>query len=488
MLAAATAALAGGHLLIEDVPGVGKTVLARALATSLGAELSRVQGHPDLLPSDITGVSVYTPDTGSWEFRPGPVFAHVVLVDELNRTPPRTQSALLETMEERQVSVDGAVVAPPAAPPGDRHPEPAARSGAPSRSSRASSTASPSPRRSGIPTPRTRRSSSLHAGGQVRPRRPAAGLHTGGVAPRAARHRVGAGAAGGRRVRGGAVPGQPDGARGASRREPPRRHLAASASAQARAVLSSRGYVVPDDVKAVAVGLSGPPPAHGRGRRQHRTGGRPGPPAPRDDARTTAVNLPGATGAARGADRRRRRHRRPVVAGRPQRRRRVGAAAGGRRLRHAPHRRGRTVAGRRPRPHRGAPRSGRRLRRAPGGPARRCLDPAPRAPGGAAGPRGLRRPGPADAAPRPTSITVVPERHGVLGAVTVDIASAAPFALQWWTRRVAGPAALRAPRGTPPRAARAAAHGAAGGGVRRGAASGPVPTPASPRGPPLRAR
>ncbi len=104
---AAVAALSGGHLLIEDVPGVGKTVLARALATSLGAELSRVQGHPDLLPSDITGVSVFMPDTGSWDFRPGPVFAHVVLVDELNRTPPRTQSALLETMEERQVSVDG---------------------------------------------------------------------------------------------------------------------------------------------------------------------------------------------------------------------------------------------------------------------------------------------------------------------------------------------------------------------------------------------
>jgi MoxR-like ATPase len=105
---AAVAALSGGHLLIEDVPGVGKTVLARALATSLGADLSRVQGHPDLLPSDITGISVYTPDTGHWDFRRGPVFAHVVLVDELNRTPPRTQSALLETMEERQVTVDGA--------------------------------------------------------------------------------------------------------------------------------------------------------------------------------------------------------------------------------------------------------------------------------------------------------------------------------------------------------------------------------------------
>jgi MoxR-like ATPase len=105
--AAALAALSGGHLLIEDVPGVGKTVLARALATSLGAELARVQGQPDLLPSDVTGVSVFSPDSRTWEFRQGPVFANVVLVDELNRTPPRTQAALLETMEERQVTVDG---------------------------------------------------------------------------------------------------------------------------------------------------------------------------------------------------------------------------------------------------------------------------------------------------------------------------------------------------------------------------------------------
>jgi len=104
---AVVAALSGGHLLIEDVPGVGKTVLARTLAVSLGANLSRVQGHPDLLPTDVTGVSVYSQDTSAWEFRPGPVFAHIVLVDELNRTPPRTQSALLEAMEEQQVSVDG---------------------------------------------------------------------------------------------------------------------------------------------------------------------------------------------------------------------------------------------------------------------------------------------------------------------------------------------------------------------------------------------
>ncbi len=104
---AVVAALSGGHLLIEDVPGVGKTVLARALATALGVQLSRVQGHPDLLPSDITGVTVFSPDTGTWDFRAGPVFGHVVLLDELNRTPPRTQSALLEAMEEQQVSVDG---------------------------------------------------------------------------------------------------------------------------------------------------------------------------------------------------------------------------------------------------------------------------------------------------------------------------------------------------------------------------------------------
>lgn len=104
---AVIATLAGGHALIEDVPGVGKTVLAKSLARSLGTDLSRVQGHPDLLPSDITGVSVFTSETNTWEFRHGPVFSHVVLVDELNRTPPRTQSALLETMEEQQVTVDG---------------------------------------------------------------------------------------------------------------------------------------------------------------------------------------------------------------------------------------------------------------------------------------------------------------------------------------------------------------------------------------------
>jgi MoxR-like ATPase len=102
------ALLSGGHLLVEDVPGVAKTLLAKAIAQSVGGSFRRVQGTPDLLPSDLTGVSVYQPGTSTWEFRAGPLFANVVLVDEVNRATPRTQAALLEAMEEHQVSVDGA--------------------------------------------------------------------------------------------------------------------------------------------------------------------------------------------------------------------------------------------------------------------------------------------------------------------------------------------------------------------------------------------
>ena len=96
-----------GHVLLEDVPGSGKTTLAKALAASLGCSFRRIQFTPDLLPSDITGVSVYNQSSREFEFRPGPVFAQVVLADEINRAGPRTQSALLEAMQERQVTVDG---------------------------------------------------------------------------------------------------------------------------------------------------------------------------------------------------------------------------------------------------------------------------------------------------------------------------------------------------------------------------------------------
>jgi len=101
------ALVARGHVLIEDIPGVGKTILARALAASIQAEFRRVQCTPDLLPSDVTGVTVYNPKELTFEFRRGPAFTNILLADEINRATPRTQSAFLEAMEERQVSVDG---------------------------------------------------------------------------------------------------------------------------------------------------------------------------------------------------------------------------------------------------------------------------------------------------------------------------------------------------------------------------------------------
>lgn len=108
------ALLADGHVLLEDVPGVGKTLLARSLAASIDGTYKRIQFTPDLLPSDITGFNVYLPQAGRFEFRPGPVMAHILLADEINRTVPRTQSSLLESMEERQVTVDGATLGLPA--------------------------------------------------------------------------------------------------------------------------------------------------------------------------------------------------------------------------------------------------------------------------------------------------------------------------------------------------------------------------------------
>lgn len=106
--------LAEGHVLLEDVPGLGKTLLAKALAKSIGGTFKRVQFTPDLLPSDVTGFNSYNPQTGQFQFQPGPVLANVLLADEINRTIPRTQSSLLESMEERQITIDGQTMPLPA--------------------------------------------------------------------------------------------------------------------------------------------------------------------------------------------------------------------------------------------------------------------------------------------------------------------------------------------------------------------------------------
>ena len=113
--ACVVALLAGGHVIVEDFPGVGKTLLAKSLARSVDCHFARVQFTPDLLPSDVTGVSVFNQKTGEFEFRPGPIFANIVLADEINRASPKTQSSLLEAMEERQATIDN--VTHPIAPP-----------------------------------------------------------------------------------------------------------------------------------------------------------------------------------------------------------------------------------------------------------------------------------------------------------------------------------------------------------------------------------
>lgn len=105
-----TALLAGGHVLLEDVPGVGKTMMVKALSKSIGADFKRIQFTPDLLPSDVLGVSIYNPKEMAFEFRPGPIVGNIILADEINRTSPKTQSALLEGMEESSITVDGKTI------------------------------------------------------------------------------------------------------------------------------------------------------------------------------------------------------------------------------------------------------------------------------------------------------------------------------------------------------------------------------------------
>ena len=248
---AVVAALSGSHLLIEDVPGVGKTVLARALATALGAELSRVQGHPDLLPSDITGVTVFSPDTATWEFRPGPGVRP--------RGPPRRDEPHAAPHPVGPARVDGGaagvgrrrVVAPPPAPPGHRHPEP----GRPGRHlPPGREPARPLrpvhlhrlPRRRGRDPPRAPQRRAL------RPRHPRPGGRHGPLGTGHRRHRPGARGPRGGRLRRGPGPGHP--ATGCVRLgASPRAAISLLRSAQAHAVLSGRPYVTPGDVQAVAI-------------------------------------------------------------------------------------------------------------------------------------------------------------------------------------------------------------------------------------------
>ena len=167
--------LAEGHLLIEDVPGVGKTKLAKALARSIDCSVRRIQFTPDLLPSDVTGVSVYNQETRDFEFKPGAVFANIVVGDEINRASPKTQSALLECMEERQVTVDGVTYRVAGAVHGRRHPEPD-RDGGHLPAARGPARPVHRPDRDGLPR-RGRRAGDARRARRPRPaRRPAAGL------------------------------------------------------------------------------------------------------------------------------------------------------------------------------------------------------------------------------------------------------------------------------------------------------------------------
>ena len=247
---ALVALLSGGHLLVEDVPGVGKTLLAKALARSVGGVFRRVQCTPDLLPSELTGVSVFHLAGNEWEFRPGPLFAHVVLVDELNRATPRTQSALLEAMEERQVTVDGVTHALPQPVLPRRDAEPVRDDGTfplvEGQLDRFSVVTHIGP-----PDPATERQLLLGEGGEdaLADLAPVsdpltladaiATVRTIHCAPSVADYVI---------AIANATRDHPDVAIGAS----PRASLALLHAAQAHALLAGRSYVVPDDVKHLA--------------------------------------------------------------------------------------------------------------------------------------------------------------------------------------------------------------------------------------------
>ena len=198
---------AAGHLLIEDVPGVGKTMLAKSLARATGCTFKRIQFTPDLLPSDVTGVSIYNQRTGEFEFRAGPIVAHVVLADEINRATPKTQSALLEAMEEHQVTVEG-VTRPLPSP--------------------FMVLATQNPIEDLAPV------TSAHELQQLQ--QAVRGIHVDPQMQRYIVHIVGL------------TRDHPDVYLGAS----PRGSLALMRASQARAMLAARDYVIPDDVKALA--------------------------------------------------------------------------------------------------------------------------------------------------------------------------------------------------------------------------------------------
>ena len=240
-----------GHLLLEDVPGVGKTSLAKSLAASIEASFGRVQFTPDLLPTDVVGLTVWNRNEGTFDFRAGPVFNNVVLADEINRASPKTQAALLEAMAEVQVTVDGATYPLDPAVHGHRHAEPdRARGHLPA--ARVAARPVPHAGLGGLPVARRRDADPRH------PRRPR----------RLPRHRPGRLGRAHRR-HGRRRPGRPHGPRPqglphrprpghAPHAQPGARHVAPGHArlqrvAKARAASQGRGYVTPDDVKALAV-------------------------------------------------------------------------------------------------------------------------------------------------------------------------------------------------------------------------------------------